>query len=101
MKETNPFYRTAAWQRAREAALMRDHYMCRDCMERYEQGYGIRPQRAQMVHHLIPVERRPDLALELSNLISLCYRCHERRHPEKRSERTGKAEPKRMRIIKI
>lgn len=101
-KKSEPFYHRAAWKRAREAALMRDRYMCRDCMERFEAGYGIRPRRATMVHHMIPLEERPDLALDLDNLRSLCDECHNRRHPEKnRNRKKEEAKPTRMRVIRV
>jgi predicted kinase len=38
-----------------------------------------------MVHHIEPIDRRPDLRLDKGNLLSLCWSCHEaihgRRHP--------------------
>ena len=103
-KESLPFYHTAAWKRARAAALMRDNGMCQACMDRLRAGYGIRPRRATMVHHIIPLEDRPDLALDLSNLRSLCAECHNREHPEKGGGRRRTPERKpggRMRIIKV
>jgi hypothetical protein len=36
-----------------------------------------------VVHHVIPRSERPDLALTLSNLVSLCDDHHAKRHPEK------------------
>ncbi len=103
-KESNPFYHTAAWKRARQAALMRDHGMCCDCMDRFRAGYGIRPRRADMVHHIIPLEERPDLAYRLDNLRSLCNQCHNERHPEKgRRARAKPAEERKhsMRVEKV
>lgn len=104
MKESLPFYHTAAWKKARAAALRRDRGMCADCMARFESGAGKRPRRAELVHHVIPLEERPDLALTLSNLVSLCQECHNKRHPEKgRTEhRKPEADTRhRMRVIKI
>lgn len=71
-------------------------------MERFRAGYGIKPHRAQMVHHIIPITERPDLALNLSNLRALCYECHEREHPErhkawKQEQKTEHA----ARVIKV
>ena len=101
-KESNPLYHRVAWKRAREEALRRDRYMCADCMQRFEAGYGIKPNRATMVHHLVPIDELPDLALRLDNLVSLCDECHNRRHPEKgkreKEERTG---PPGMRVIRV
>jgi 5-methylcytosine-specific restriction endonuclease McrA len=105
MKESKPFYHTAAWKKVRAAALARDDGMCQDCMDRMRSGVGIRPNRATMVHHIIPYTQRPDLALQLDNLRSLCNECHEKNHPERRAqkkrktlERTGSHS---MRVVKV
>ena len=103
-KESLPFYHSAAWKRARALALQRDHGMCQDCMDRLRAGYGIKPRRAPMVHHIIPLEERPDLALNLDNLRSLCNECHNRQHPEKgrdRRQAPAKDVPAGMRVIKV
>ena len=102
-KKSLPVYHTAAWQRARAEALKRDRGMCRDCMDKFDQGVGIRPRRAMLVHHVIPVSERPDLALALNNLRSLCEACHNKRHPEKGCGRqeAQRAPATRMRVIKI
>ena len=103
-KESLPFYHSAAWKRVRALAMQRDNGMCQDCMDRLRAGYGIKPNRAQMVHHIIPLEERPDLALDLNNLRSLCNECHNRQHPEKgrdRRQAQAKDMPARMRVIKV
>ncbi len=104
-KESKPFYHTAAWKQARAAALRRDHGMCQDCMDKFRAGYGIHPHRAELVHHLIPLEDRPDLALRLENLRSLCNECHNKRHPEKgrRANHTCPMPEKKhgMRVVKV
>jgi len=101
-KESDPFYHTAAWKRIRAVALSRDHGMCQDCMDRFRAGYGIHPRRAVMVHHIIPIEERPDLALDLRNLRSLCNECHNREHPEKHKPRRPDPENKgKARVIKV
>lgn len=103
-KQDIPFYHRVAWKRVRALALQRDNGMCQECMERFNAGYGIRPRRAQMVHHIIPLEERPDLGLDLNNLRSLCYECHNKEHPEKgRQARQDEAPATRqgMRVIKV
>ena len=52
-----------------------------------------------MVHHIIPLSERPDLALSLSNLRSLCNECHNKNHPERRQAKQREA-PAGMRVIK-
>lgn len=102
-KESDPFYHRAAWKRLRAAALQRDQGMCQECMRRLRAGYGIRPRRATMVHHIEPVSERPDLALRLDNLVSLCDECHNRMHPEKgaREKAERMTTRNRMRVIKV
>ncbi len=56
---------SAAWQHLRAHFLAR-HPICGAC------GKAL----AQQVHHLQPVERRPDLALDWGNLAPVCTRCH-------------------------
>ena len=56
---------SAAWQRLRSAFLTRNP-ICGACGR----------ELATQVHHLQPVERRPDLALDWDNLAPVCTRCH-------------------------
>ena len=69
------FYDKAAWKKARRAALQRDNYMCRGCLR------NGRLKPAQEVHHIKPTGSYPELALEQSNLESLCRQCHEATKP--------------------
>ncbi len=71
------FYESPAWRRTRRVALKRDNHECQDCKE--QGGYS----KATDVHHIKHLKDRPDLALELSNLRSLCGACHNRQHPER------------------
>lgn len=104
-KESDPFYHRKEWKRIRAMALQRDGGMCRDCMDRMKSKTGFRPHRATMVHHIIPRSERPDLELQLDNLISLCADCHEKRHPEKRSKIKRKTMEREkahsMRVVKV
>lgn len=102
-KKSEPFYHTAAWKRIRAVVLMRDGGMCQDCMDRLRAGYGIKPRRATMVHHIIPYKERPDLALDPDNLRALCWACHEQQHPERRrrEETEDEEQPRRMRVIRV
>ena len=65
------FYHKTAWRRIRVLALQRDRYLCR--LRISEKCTGL----ATEVHHVEPLEQRPDLGLELSNLVSCCWYCHE------------------------
>lgn len=102
-KKPDPRYKTSKWYRARGAALERDHYICQDCLAAKQRGERLRPRTATTVHHIVPVKERPDLWLDLNNLISLCDPCHNKRHPEKgRGEAPAQA-PIRdgVRVIKV
>lgn len=90
-KITNPFYRTKAWKMARIEALTRDNHLCQRCFEKQILT------KADTVHHIHPIDTHPNLALELSNLQSLCAACHNSEH----GRRNPKPEPKcRARVIK-
>ncbi|MBR0576761.1 HNH endonuclease [Proteiniclasticum sp. BAD-10] len=67
-------YHGSKWDSKREAILKRDEYKCRHCKR-----YG-KVKAATMVHHVKPVDQRPDLYLESRNLISLCGTCHNMMH---------------------
>lgn len=98
-KPTEPFYRTSAWRRVRQLALQRDMGMCADCLQRVRDGAMKKPNRATMVHHVIPYKERPDLALDLGNLVSLCDSCHELRH--RRNASQEQKTPEGIRVIKL
>ena len=60
------------WRVFRLNVLKRDNYTCRDCDSK----------NVLQVHH---IERRsisPGLMYELSNCVTLCRRCHKKRHDE-------------------
>lgn len=65
------FYQGVAWRRVRIQALERSHYLCQNCLRENR----ITP--ATEVHHILPLEEHPELALVLDNLEPLCWRCHE------------------------
>jgi len=59
-----------AWQRVRDKALKRDHFLCQDCLKQD------RVRVAIQVHHILKVTTHPHLRLNLANTISLCVECH-------------------------
>lgn len=71
------FYLSGVWKQKRESILRRDGYMCRECRR-----FG-RAREATTVHHIKHLDEYPELALDDSNLISLCDACHAKFHPEK------------------
>ena len=99
-KPTDPFYGTAAWKKAARRAMQRDHGNCVRCAKagRYVVDKNGRawPVRAVLVHHIKPFKEHPELALELSNLISLCAACHDEAHPEKRARAREAVRPREV-----
>ena len=72
------FYKSAAWQHARELALIRDKGLC--------QGPGCM-MPAQEVHHVIELTPEnindPTVAINVDNLTCLCRDCHMKIHKAK------------------
>ena len=69
-KETG-FYKTPAWRRIRTQALTRDHFLCQ---LRISKKCSV---IATEVHHIVPLETDPARGLDLENLVSCCWWCHE------------------------
>lgn len=75
------FYVSGEWKKKRIDILKRDNYTCQRCLGRWTHDgkpiKKIRLTRAKYVHHIKPMKDYFELALEDSNLISLCFKCHE------------------------
>lgn len=87
------FYKSKEWIELRTEVMRGDHYECQHCLQR-----GIY-SRAEMVHHVNEVRKRPDMALTKEyvdaitnetkrNLVSLCNACHEMEHDRFEQYRT-------------
>jgi 5-methylcytosine-specific restriction protein A len=68
------FYKSRAWQTARQRVLIRDHYLCQGCLHENQ------ITQADTVHHIIPIREDWSKRLRLDNLVSLCSACHNQRH---------------------
>ncbi|SHF20494.1 HNH endonuclease [Seinonella peptonophila] len=90
MKQVDSFYRRKAWQQCRIQVLQRDHYLCQVCIIK-----GIYTP-ADVVHHIEHLKDRPDKALDMSNLQSVCHTCHNRLHPEKGNKRYDGSKKKKI-----
>lgn len=75
LSEAKRIRSTAAWRKARKAKLGIDP-LCEDPFGEHVKFRATVP--AVEVHHKIGLASRPDLALDLVNLQSLCARCHAR-----------------------
>lgn len=82
------FYKSDEWEELRNEVIRDAHNECQHCLKR-----GIY-KRAEMVHHINEVRKRPDLALTrefvnpitgetIINLVALCNSCHELEHPDR------------------
>jgi 5-methylcytosine-specific restriction protein A len=68
----DPFYSSRPWRSLRRERL-RIEPLCRQC-----KADG-RVRAAEVVDHIEPRSRRPDLELEMDNTQSLCPSCHNRK----------------------
>lgn len=94
------FYNSRIWDRTRAAVLKLDHNECQRC-----KAAG-RYHKAEAVHHVLHLEDRPDLALEIFDpatgqrqLVSLCRACHEREHPERLRQRQATEKEKSFETV--
>lgn len=71
-REAEQFRNRYAWRKKRQEIRARDYHLCRYCLER-----GVFTCEGLAVHHIVPLEERPELGLEDGNLITLCESCHE------------------------
>ena len=71
------FYKSKMWEHKRLEILERDNFECQEC--KAEGGYS----KGNVVHHILHLKDRPDLALEDSNLVTVCGACHNVLHPER------------------
>ena len=72
--EPSPYSRPY-WRKQASRARKRDGYRCQDCGDQFEKGTRLaRGVRTLDVHHIIPI--RLGGSDHLSNLLSLCRKCH-------------------------
>ena len=83
-KDSTTFYKSAAWRLTREKVLIRDNYLCQECLR-----YGINTF-CNIVDHIKELQTHPELALDMNNLTTKCSTCHSRRHmAETNKKRAG------------
>ena len=68
------FYKSRQWVAVRQQALVRDNYLCQECLK---QG---RITKANTVHHKASIKEDWSKRLQPDNLVSLCADCHNRLH---------------------
>lgn len=77
------FYKSSAWQSLRQQALERDHFECQACKREgkvYTDQHDQDKHKRLDVDHKQEIYTRPELALELENLETLCVKCHNKKH---------------------
>lgn len=65
------FYKTKQWIRTRAYIVDRDKNECQPCKDR-----GLVTINNLIVHHIEPIEFKPNAALDENNLITVCIGCH-------------------------
>lgn len=94
------FVDTAEWQRVRRAIQRRDKWTCQHCGDRNYKGRGSRIKLD--VHHIIAVSENLALALEPSNLITLCRSCHFKTHNYgSKACKGGSSKFKSFRVVRV
>lgn len=89
-EQAKAFYKSWAWKKCREIVLIRDNYLCQECIKLD------RLTAANTVHHIIHLKDDPSKAMDIDNLTSVCPTCHERLHPnrgQKQKEETKRNIP--------
>ena len=81
------------WRHLRVVALERDNYLCQLRISSNCTRF------ATTVHHIKPVDQFPDLALDLDNLTSCCFNCHEQTKPHVKGN--SPQPPEGVRVIRI
>lgn len=89
-RRANGFYDLPSWKALRRLALIRDGYRCTIC------GCDVRGKGKARVDHILSIEDRPDLALVLSNVRTLCTLHDGQAHREKPK---GKGAPRDARFV--
>ncbi len=96
-KEAKAFYNSKAWKDKRAAIRRRDNYRCIPCWNNGTYSKGT------IVHHKVELLDDWSLALEDSNLETVCHDCHEVEHPNRlmSKEQKEKEIKKKKRKINI
>jgi len=87
-EQKRKFYDSREWKRLREERKRLDNYECQECkrngmvsIDTNEYSETARRKKIQLVvHHVQELGQRPDLALEIDNLETLCVDCHNEIH---------------------
>ena len=67
-------YARCFWKELAKSILKRDNYHCQNCNVSHSK------ENKLIVHHIKPWAKFPELRFEVSNLITLCEKCHKKIH---------------------
>lgn len=70
-RESAKLYNDLRYKKARKVVLKRDSFCCQECLKN-----GYLEYRNLETHHIKPLDKFPDLAFEVDNLITVCKQCH-------------------------
>lgn len=76
------FYTWSAWRKVRLAALKRDNFECQNCKRNGRLTLLLKPGEVDsrkckgIGHHVKPLKQYPELALDVNNIESECWACH-------------------------
>jgi 5-methylcytosine-specific restriction endonuclease McrA len=68
------FYNSKEWKILRASKMAAANGLCEECARK--KIFSV----AKEVHHIIPIEKDPSLALDFNNLMALCSECHNAVH---------------------
>lgn len=86
-KEAMRFYKSKKWRETRQVVLKRDNYECQHCKAEGKVT-TINPDKHKSldVDHILELDTHPELAYDLDNLITLCIKCHNKKHNRYQSQ---------------
>ena len=79
------FYADTRWRKLSEQAKRRDDYMCQKCLSKGIYTIG------NVADHIIEVKDDWDRRWDISNLQTLCVKCHNRKTREEKAKRNHRS----------
>ena len=83
-KSHDKFYHSKAWKIVREVVMMKHGGLCQKC---YEKDMTV---KADVVDHIIPLEKDYDSRLKYDNLQPLCHQCHNQKTQQDLKQQGGR-----------
>ena len=84
-KERSPLYNTNNWLKTKEAVLIRDNYLCQECLRKNIYTQLCVRKYDHAVDHIKPVRQGGNF-FDMDNLESLCAPCHNSKSGKERWE---------------